>query len=89
MSTQTGTAWPEGVIARYVNVGGAPVDVTEYPAESATQAKCGGCNRYDATEWDKGDWCENGARSAEAEARAWAQSHAERCRAMPKPGGVS
>lgn len=83
-----GETWPDGVTARYLTVGGATVDITAYPSEQATQAKCTGCDSYDTTEWSQGDWS-IGSEWAEADARQWAQSHAETCRAMPKPGGAS
>ena len=86
-STQS-AAWPEGVIARYLTVGGATVDVRDFSDEEAAQAWCNGCDRYDTT-----DWPEDHPRfspscrmeHAADTARRWAQSHAESCRAMPRP----
>ncbi|MGC0317302.1 hypothetical protein [Kitasatospora acidiphila] len=100
------TTYPENVIARYLTVGGAHVDVydatvtavpgrveiydgAEWPATkvSAT-AVCSGCTNKQiaqdtlhplATEGPSVmDW-------AVANVRRWAQSHAEKCRAMPRP----
>lgn len=59
------TTWPDGVIARYLTVGGATVDVIEragyydvkHPTE--TQAACTGCSMAETFEW------------------GWSPSHAE------------
>lgn len=69
------TAWPEGVIARYLTVVGATVDLTgaEYDASGA----CGGCQKKFS---DSG--YVSGSLSV---ARHWAQEHAESCRALPRP----
>lgn len=94
MSTQT--TWPEGVIARYLTVGGATVDLAHIELNDeakATQATCTGCRAVKRSEWanhyhsygtsnyvafqdqNKGD----------CNAREWAQSHADTCRALPMP----
>lgn len=101
MSTETVTAWPAGVIARYLTVGGATVDVTTRsgyynrtdPTESV--ATCNGCDKTESVEWvlRAWDYSENGYASVTDEGgerstpkiRDWAQAHAEKCRAMPKP----
>ena len=85
MTTQTST-WPEGVIARYLTVGGATVDITHADDPEATVAACGGCPAYQTTEWTRhaGRW-DSGVTGSDKAAHAWAQSHAEVCRAMPKP----
>ena len=102
MTTQTATAaWPEGVIARYITVGGATVDLTHRltlppdPEPFATLATCTGCpaseeRSHYRTYYGAGGFLrdakeEHEAEAADADARAWAQSHAETCRAMPKP----
>lgn len=80
--TQPPTAWPEGVIARYPTVGGAFVDIrhdTLYVDDvepNVTFARCGGCGVHYSVLWaeDEGPW-------------TWAQSHAESCRAVPRPDG--
>ncbi|MGW7597255.1 hypothetical protein [Streptomyces antimycoticus] len=82
MPASTQTDWPEGVIARYLTVGGATVDVRPDHDDKATQAWCDGCGRYDTTEWATGSYARE---IAEEDARRWAQAHAEKCRAMPKP----
>lgn len=94
MTTQTtqSAAWPEGVIARYLTVGGALVDVshdTLYLSDiepNVTVARCGGCDDYRTEEWKAhAHRVSNGSSEADAEARKWAQEHAERCRALPRP----
>lgn len=82
-------AWPEGVIARYVTVGGGTVDLfhERVPGDSqamGTAAQCTGCP---ASHFEPhADYVTRfGADNA---ARDWAQDHAESCRAMPKPGGA-
>lgn len=80
--------WPEGVIARYLTVGGNTVDLTETDRDEhgggvyVTYANCNGCPATWSAHW------ENGHELAIAQVRDWAQSHAETCRAMPRPGGA-
>lgn len=94
------TTWPEGVIARYLTVGGEAlrdpslsVDVSHDEPGEATAAQCAAC----ATSW-WANWSHPTGRhadgtyrkvlrpdTAEADVRRWAQSHAEKCRAMPRP----
>ncbi|MFC9682704.1 hypothetical protein [Streptomyces sp. NPDC056948] len=68
--------WPEGVTARFVNLVGATVDVTG--SGQRTRARCSGCifgkSELPATEGYTHDE---------------AQRHAERCRALPRPAGVT
>lgn len=76
MTTDTTTAWPEGVIARYLTVGGATIDVIDkgdghYPAWRYEMA-CRGCP-------------DELSDSHESLIRRRAQEHAETCRAMPCP----
>lgn len=94
--------WPEGVIARYLTVGGAAVDlaIKQVPhlhpdgisgTRGLTLAACTGCPA--STDFSHGrvhhgsysDWEVHDPQAADVEARAWAQSHAETCRAMPRP----
>lgn len=96
-----GAAWPEGVIARYLTVGGATVDLTlrhtlhATPEPFETLATCTGCpaskqvSHYRAlVPMFGGHPVEEHEREiADAQARDWAQAHAETCRALPKPGG--
>ncbi|MFH8792218.1 hypothetical protein [Streptomyces sp. NPDC017941] len=94
--------WPEGVIARYLTVGGAVVELTErsgyhgvtHPTE--THGACGACPATATFDWGwnayhdefgtgpQPDFDETG-HSLLPTARAWAQAHAETCRALPRP----
>lgn len=88
------TGWPEGVLARYLSVGGATVDITnEEPGneEPYAEANCLGCSWRSVTCWDDLSGflsLSAAARSALEAAGAAAQDHASTCRAMPKPGGA-
>ncbi|WP_370667056.1 hypothetical protein [Streptomyces sp. IBSBF 2507] len=66
--------WPEGVIARYLTVVGAHVDLFRTDQGEMT-SHCTGC----------GD-----ARfpNSEIYIRSEANAHAERCRALPRPAAV-
>ncbi|MTE20307.1 hypothetical protein F0L17_14560 [Streptomyces sp. TRM43335] len=80
----TATTWPEGVIARYLTVGGATVDISQKPNSTAATATCRGCTRdhYDTFT------CKVTPETQRAMALIvgkWAQSHAETCRALPRP----
>ena len=86
------TAWPEGVVARYLTVGGATVDITHDTlylydtTPNVSHARCAGCEQYSNQEWaPHADRYDNGSSWADADARTWAQAHADVCRAMPRP----
>ncbi|MEU5325631.1 hypothetical protein [Streptomyces parvus] len=91
MSTQT--AWPTGVIARYLTVGGATVDLTHRltvhnpPKPFATLASCAGCPATEEVSHYRTNWGDEDRDpdAADEDARIWAQEHAETCRAIPKP----
>ncbi|MFF4246237.1 hypothetical protein ACFYY2_17465 [Streptomyces sp. NPDC001822] len=99
MTTQTKTtAWPEGVIARYLTLVGSTVDLahrdeTQDGKKKATFATCTGCRAATVQTW--ADSFPNHRRPGRTEfqnqdkgdraARTWAQKHAETCRALPKP----
>ncbi|NUV65682.1 hypothetical protein G6W57_00945 [Streptomyces sp. CAI-121] len=97
MTTQPQTAWPENVIARYLTVGGATVNLTDQlnvltpPQPYATLATCTGCPAFSEHSHHRLVWGmtvqreEHQPEVAVQDAREWAQSHAETCRAMPKP----
>lgn len=101
-ASPTTTAWPDGVIARYLTVGGATVDIRETGPRDAeelqsTVATCTGCGNATRTAWEeghdyRGQWYlmprVEAVERAEAAARKWAQKHAEQCRAMQKPGAA-
>ncbi|MFE9886849.1 hypothetical protein [Streptomyces scopuliridis] len=83
-SAQIETAWPEGVIARYLTLAGQSLGVPDLAVEIAINdadpderlyvPRCKGCGEY--------DWRDN---THELAARNWAQGHANKCRAMPRP----
>ncbi|MFE2497121.1 hypothetical protein [Streptomyces scopuliridis] len=94
-STSTQTAWPEGVIARYITIAGQSLGNPELAVQITTPnddvyayATCSGCPARDTSDLVSAD-CLGGpdhARQANARyARQWAQAHAEKCRAMPRP----
>jgi hypothetical protein len=68
--------WPEGVTHRYVNQVGATVDITG--GGTQTFASCTGCPFGDS-----------GTPASERYAHEEAQRHAEKCRALPRPSGVT
>lgn len=73
-------SWPEGIIARYLTVGGATVGITVETADPANPLyvpRCGGCGTTAPHDLDEYD------------ARIWAQTHAETCRALPRPRGAA
>lgn len=91
------TVWPEGVIARYLTVGGATVDLTYQlnvltpPEPFATLATCNACTAASEHNHHRMVWGlasqyeEHHPEAADRDAREWAQAHAEKCRAMPMP----
>lgn len=99
MTTQTETTtWPEDVIARYLTLVGATVDLahrdeTKDGKKKATCACCTGCRATTVQTW--ADSFPNHRRPGYTEfqnqdkgdraARTWAQKHAETCRALPAP----
>lgn len=114
MSITAQTAWPEGVVARYLAVGGATVDITTPHAERqvgehavvpigdglavrkrpetvfdvTVTARCSGClDEYAGTYLGLFPSALRGLVDSHygREARNWAQSHAETCRALPRP----
>lgn len=87
-------AWPEGVIARYLTVAGATVDISHDmhlltdTEPNLTIAQCGGegCRERHVEKWSGHAFRnDNGSKSADAVASGWAQAHAEKCRALPRP----
>lgn len=74
VSTPWQVPWPEGTIARYWTVAGATVDVTDKGVREYQRyaTNCTGCPYEDEV-------------SMEAIAHRDAQTHAERCRALPRP----
>lgn len=77
---------PENLIARYLTVGGATVDViaTKYvDVDPNHRADCNGCGKYEETaEAHTEARYERYVRETTEKIRQWAQAHAEYCRAM-------
>ncbi|MFB6568405.1 MULTISPECIES: hypothetical protein [Streptomyces] len=98
-TTETTTAEPTAVVMRFLTVAGAAlgreditVDLTHL--QDDTRAKCNGCgqhkdhttkNYYMGSD-NKPVYFQDRAKG-DKNAREWAQSHAEKCRAMPRPTG--
>lgn len=77
--------WPDDVTARYANLTGATVDVrTE---ETHVRTVCTGCPAAEQSYPLRAPGKHTGyeLRPALASAQTWAQGHAERCRALPRP----
>ncbi|MGW7296115.1 hypothetical protein ACWGIB_27480 [Streptomyces xiamenensis] len=66
------------LVEQYLTVGGATVDIKVVPESGSAAAECGGCPSTMAIDlpYISGDI---------ESARRWAQAHAEKCRALPKP----
>lgn len=86
----TQAPWPDGVIARYLTVGGATVDL--WYEDGYVKAKCLGerCPWEDrqSTEvfiYDTDEVRDKKIDDALPGAQYAAQSHAETCRALPRP----
>lgn len=87
-------SWPEGVVARYLTVGGALIDIRhdmhliQDTQPNLTLAECGGegCHERHTERWSQYAYRNNnGSKSADAVVSGWAQAHAEKCRALPRP----
>jgi hypothetical protein len=92
MTNNTQAAWPEGVIARYLNLGGGTVDITYTSHSGYLIATCSGCgdDEYTETHGRLDDPPEQEAERVEKalpESREWAQAHADKC-VMPRPDGA-
>ncbi|WP_369359572.1 hypothetical protein [Streptomyces sp. cg2] len=72
ITTDAWATWPEGVIARYLTLAHATVDLTRHDSGDVS-CECTGCG-YNRSAW------------AEPVIRDRAQAHAETCRALPRPG---
>lgn len=79
------TVQPEGVIARYLSVGGATVEVRGTDTATHTST-CTGCTSHEFHQNLDRHVDDDAAKRTLADARRWAQIHAETCRAMPLPG---
>ncbi|WP_062215791.1 hypothetical protein [Streptomyces sp. NBRC 109706] len=69
------------------------------PEPTETAASCSGCSTVHVVDWGWSAYhdefgtglqpdFDEGGRCSTPEAREWAQSHAESCRALPRPGGA-
>ncbi|MFF7411629.1 hypothetical protein [Streptomyces lydicus] len=92
MTISTQNSWPEGVIARYLTVGGATVDIEYASVSGVITASCYGCpwQRRTDTQGLRTDTPEEEQERVDdwmPTARKKAQGHAETCRAMPRPAG--
>ena len=79
MSFQAPALWPEGVIDRYVTYAAellqdANVTVDVSTEDLRTTGRCRGCG----TSWGNYSCYEHTVKK-------WAQEHAEKCRALPRP----
>lgn len=93
----TPPVWPAGVVIRFATLCGATVDITrtETGADIGFAAACTGClDTHTATA--RCDYQADGPAlpptthsiaAARRRVCAWAQEHAERCRALPCPDG--
>lgn len=78
--------WPDGVIARYVTVANAVVELVD--GENSIKGSCTGCPEYAQPHPFPYDPACSGQRMdsyVKREATDWAQAHAEKCRALPRP----
>lgn len=82
------TTWPEGAAVRYLTVGGATVQVGANDHSTSHTASCTGCRHTETLtglHLDRDCTDEYVTGQTRLAATRWAQSHAETCRAMPKP----
>lgn len=90
----TTTEWPPGVIARYLTVGGATVDITEDELSPLCFSTCTGCGDYELCPDPYTGTSlvynneENVRERSLGVARTHSQAHAETCRAMATPCGA-
>lgn len=78
------------LVAKYLTVGGATVDITQVNDldEPLHHASCTGCGTYHNEVWGLGYYAGNrhsAAQGALHDTRTWTQDHASACRAMPMP----
>lgn len=85
-------AWPDGVVARYLTVAGATVDITDasardYIIATCTGERCGWQERtgLDGYIYDTPEQTQARIEERLPENQRAAQAHAETCRALPRP----
>ncbi|PWG13911.1 hypothetical protein DF268_08575 [Streptomyces sp. V2] len=95
--TPSAAPWPDSVIARYLTVAGAAfgredlaVDVTYSSKSGLLTAACHGCGNTEHT--NTGGSFSDSPEKEQARIAKWlptskqdAQTHAEKCRALPRP----
>jgi hypothetical protein len=86
----TPAPWPDGVIARYLTVAGATVNITYASSKGLITAACTACAWTENT--DTVGLYTDTPEQEQARVDEWlpvsrkhAQAHAERCRALPQP----
>ncbi|MET8694733.1 hypothetical protein ABZV65_19570 [Streptomyces bauhiniae] len=90
MNKPSPTQWPDDVLARYLTVGGAHVDITHTSRSGLVTSTCHGCKNTDDvfTDGSLDDPPEQEDAHVDRvlpDARDWAQAHADFCRTMPRP----
>ncbi|MFF7023024.1 hypothetical protein ACFY97_18725 [Streptomyces klenkii] len=74
-------AWPEGIVARYLTVAGATVDITGgWPKHW----RCTACPKTSVGQYTN----PFGTPFSDDKIHEQAQQHAESCRALPRPEGA-
>lgn len=101
MNRTTTTAWPADVLTRHLTIGGATADVIDTVTDNrpaylstshevrgaCTGERCNGSHytvRFTFSLDDDPEQDED-FQQAIAQAQWWARTHAEKCRAMPRP----
>ncbi|OKI14220.1 hypothetical protein [Streptomyces sp. CB03911] len=82
------TTWPADIIARYLTVANAHVDINPIEHSTSHSATCHGCKAKQlltGAGLDGYYTAEYITKKTEQDARHWAQTHASTCRAIPKP----
>jgi hypothetical protein len=97
VTTNPTTPWPDGVIARYLTLAGSALAREDLAVEIAytsstgwITATCAGCGTSERTDpgasiYDTPEEEQVRVEKALPNARPWAQAHAEKCRALPRP----
>jgi hypothetical protein len=88
--TTESTAWPEGIIARYLTVADATVDITYASHSGLLVATCTGCGWVEHTSThgllsDPPEKEDARIEKTLPESRELAEAHAESCRALLRP----
>jgi len=86
-------AWDDNVIARYLTVAGATVDITYTSHSGLLYATCTGCGQVERIDTGAMTYDPPEKEQARIEqhlptSREQAQGHAAACRALPRPAGA-